>query len=81
MSAGIPTVVGMVHPYIGVGMAIVELAVALTVIGTTLFGSLELSERAFRLLRWIANQAEPPAPPRRPEDHGNAKRHSLRTIS
>jgi hypothetical protein len=33
-------------------MAIAELAVALTVIGTALFGSLELSERAFRLLGW-----------------------------
>ena len=50
----------MAHPYIGVGMAIVELAVALTVIGTALFGSPELSERAFRLLRWITNRAEPP---------------------
>jgi hypothetical protein len=35
---------------------------ALTVIGTALFGSQELSERAFRLLRWIANRPEPTAP-------------------
>ena len=64
MSAGVPTAVGIVHPFIGVGMAIVELVVALAVVGTALFGSLELSERAFRLLRWIANRAEPLAPPR-----------------
>ena len=44
------------------GMAIAELAVALTVIGTALFGSPELSERAFRLLRWNrpARTASPP---------------------
>lgn len=52
-------------------MAIVELAVALTVIGTALFGSRELSERAFRLLRWMANRPEPLAPSERPQDRGN----------
>ena len=61
----------MIHPFIGVGMAIVELAVALTIIGTALFGSQELSERAFRLLRWIANQPEPPTPLQGPKDHGS----------
>jgi hypothetical protein len=63
ISTGVPTAVGMVHPFIGIGIAAIELAVALTVIGTALFGSRELSERAFRLLRWIANRPEPPAPP------------------
>jgi hypothetical protein len=67
----VPTAVGIVDPFIGVGMAIAELAMALTVIGTALFGSSELSDRAFRLLRWIANRAEPPAPPRRPKDRAN----------
>ena len=65
ISAGVPTAIGMVHPFIGVGMAIVELALALTVIGTALFGSPELSERAFRLLRWIANRPEPASPAER----------------
>jgi hypothetical protein len=41
---------------------VIELAVALTLIGTALFGSQALSDRAFRLLRWIANKPEPPAP-------------------
>ena len=77
MSAGVPTAVGIVHPFIGVGMAIVELVVALAVVSTALFGSPELSERAFRLLRWIANRAEPLAPPRGPEDYGNAQHRSL----
>jgi DNA-binding transcriptional regulator YhcF (GntR family) len=70
VSAGVPSAVGMVHPFIGVGMAVVELAAALTVIGTVLFGSPELSERAFRLLRWIANRPEPPAPSERPGNRG-----------
>jgi hypothetical protein len=73
VSAGVPTAIGIVHPLIGVGMAIVELAVALTVLGTALFASPELSERAFRLLRWIAARPEPPAPLSRPEDHGNVR--------
>ena len=49
-------------PYIGIGIFAVELAAALTVFGTALFGSRELSERAFRLLRWVANGPEPPTP-------------------
>jgi hypothetical protein len=35
----------------------IEIVVALTVIGIVLFGSQERAERAFRLLRWIANRA------------------------
>jgi hypothetical protein len=61
-SAGVPTALVVVaHPFLGVGLAILE-AAALTVIGIALFGTPELSERAFRLLRWIVNRAEPPAP-------------------
>jgi hypothetical protein len=35
---------------------------AMTVFAVALFGSKTLSERAFRLLRWFGNRAEPPAP-------------------
>lgn len=66
ISAGVPVAAGIAHPLIGAGIAIIELAIALTVIGTALFGSPELSERAFRLLRWIANRPEPPSPPTGP---------------
>ena len=65
ISAGMPVAAGVVHPLFGAGIAIIELAVALTVVGTALFGSQELSERAFRLLRWIGNRPEPPTPTRR----------------
>ena len=63
ISAGVPTALGVVaHPFLGAGLAILEVAAALTVIGIALFGTPELIERAFRLLRWIVNRAEPPAP-------------------
>lgn len=52
----------VLHPMLGEIVAIVELVVALTIIGAALFGSTALSERAFRLLRWIGNRPEPPAP-------------------
>jgi hypothetical protein len=67
VSAGIaslatPVGIAMLHPILGEVIAIIEVAVLLTVIGTALFGSPALSERAFRLLRWIGNRPEPPEP-------------------
>jgi hypothetical protein len=59
---GIPTGLGMLNPTLGEIAAIIEVVVALTIIGTALFGSRVLSDRAFRLLRWIGNRPEPPAP-------------------
>lgn len=43
---------------LGSAIAIMELAVALTIIGANMFGDLELSERAYRLLRWTGNRPE-----------------------
>ena len=57
-----PVGIGMLHPLLGEVIAITEIAVVLTVIAVALFGSKTLSERAFRLLRWFGNRAEPPAP-------------------
>jgi hypothetical protein len=61
-SAGAPAAIAVLHPLTGAAIAIIEMAVALTIIGTALFGSRELSERAFRLLRWIGSRPEPPSP-------------------
>lgn len=61
-SLGAPIGIGAADPLIGTMALVIELAVALTIIGTALFGSPALSERAFRLLRWIANRPEPPCP-------------------
>ena len=59
-SLGTPASIGMLQPMAGEVIAFIEVAVMLTIIGTALFGSSALSERAFRLLRWIANRPEPP---------------------
>lgn len=59
---GGPVGIGFLHPLLGDIAAIIEVVVALTIIGTALFGSPDLSDRAFRLLRWIGNRPEPPAP-------------------
>jgi hypothetical protein len=52
----------MVNSLLGEIIAVIEVAMVITVIAVALFGSKTLSERAFRLLRWLSNRAEPPAP-------------------
>jgi hypothetical protein len=61
-SLGTPIGIGLADPVLGQVALAIELFVVLAVIGTALFGSQDLSERAFRLLRWIANRSEPPGP-------------------
>lgn len=61
-SLGAPVGIGMLHPMLGEVIAIIEVVVVLTIIATALFGSQVLSERAFRLLRWVGNRPEPPPP-------------------
>jgi hypothetical protein len=61
-SLGTPAVFWIVCPVLGVVIAAIEAAAMLTIIGTALFGSQALSERAFRLLRWLVNRPEPPSP-------------------
>lgn len=48
--AGASAVVGALHPLLGAIIALVAMAVALTIVGTAMFGSPELSRRAFRLI-------------------------------
>ena len=62
MSIGTPLGAALVRPMLGEMMMVVEFVVILTVLGTALFGSQTLSERAFRLLRWLGNRPEPPGP-------------------
>lgn len=54
--AGASAVVGVLHPLLGAVMALVAISAALTIISTAIFGSPELSRRAFRL---IGNRPEP----------------------
>jgi len=58
-SLGISVGIGVFHPMLGEAVALIETVVVLTIIGTALFGNLVLSERAFRLLRWLGNRPEP----------------------
>ena len=50
-----PVGIGATHLGLGEIIAAVELMVALTIVAKALFGSSALSERAFRLLRWLGN--------------------------
>jgi hypothetical protein len=59
---GTPVSIGIFYPALGAIIVGIELIVTLTIIGTALFGSQALSERAFRLLRWLGNRPEPPSP-------------------
>jgi hypothetical protein len=59
---GTPFGVWVIHPVLGGAFAIIEMVVVLTIIGTALYGSSILSERAFRLLG-IGIRPEPPEPP------------------
>jgi hypothetical protein len=52
----------MFNSLLGESIAVTEVAMVITVIVVALFGSKTLSDRAFRLLRWLSNRAEPPAP-------------------
>ena len=61
-SFGTPIGIWATAPLLGRIATGIETVVALAIIGAALFGRPELSERAFRLLRWTANRPEPPAP-------------------
>lgn len=61
-SAGSLIWTGMTHPVLGQLITAAEAVTVLAIFGSALFGSEALSERAFRILRWIANRPEPPSP-------------------
>jgi hypothetical protein len=63
---GVEGAAGYLHPAVGTALAatdiIVPAAVALILLAAILCGSTQTCERVFRLLRWIADRPEPPAP-------------------
>jgi hypothetical protein len=59
---GMPVGGWVLNPMLGQVITVIEVVIVLTIIGTALFGSTALSERAFRLLRWTWNRPEPPGP-------------------
>lgn len=62
---GTPVGLAMLYPVLAMIVVVAEVLIILTIAGTALFGSPELSSRAFRLLRWIGGRHEPPAPEHR----------------
>ncbi|MFI0424038.1 hypothetical protein [Spongiactinospora sp. 9N601] len=56
-----PAAVWLVHPALSIIIAGLLIALGIVIMASALFGSERLSERAFRLLRWIANRPEPPS--------------------
>jgi hypothetical protein len=75
---GTPFGIGVIHPVIGEAFAVIEVVVVLIIIGTALFGSSVLSERAFRLLGWVGNRPESPDPPVQPSRPDGELRPSAR---
>jgi hypothetical protein len=57
-----PTALCLIYPTIGLAMAVCEFMAFMIVVATALYGSSTLSDRAFRLLRWLADRPEPHAP-------------------
>ncbi|QXJ22696.1 hypothetical protein AGRA3207_003744 [Actinomadura graeca] len=58
----IPTGIAFINPDLAVVLASAELALMLTVLVTAVFAPRTVSERAFRLLRWMTGHPEPARP-------------------
>jgi len=57
--AGASAAIGVLHPFLGAAIALLAMSAALAIIGTAMFGSPELSRRAFRLMCLIGNRPQP----------------------
>jgi hypothetical protein len=72
---------GYLHPALGEALAaadvIIPAIVLLVLLAAILRGSTETCDRAFRLLRWIANRPEPPAPDRNTVRSSSAQQPSI----
>ena len=69
---GTPAGTALAWPLFGLICAGTEIAVAIAIVFTALYGSDRHGIRAFRLLSWILNRPELTSPPRR----GRTARHS-----
>lgn len=78
VSLGTPAAIWMLCPVLGEVIAAIEVAVMLMIISTALFGSPELSERAFRLLRLFGNRPEPRVPSHFGADNINKRQMEAR---
>src|SRR5690242_12531440 len=60
---GAPIATCCLHPVLGLSLFAVQAATLMIIFGAALFGTSTISDRAFRLLRWLAGRPEPTAPP------------------
>lgn len=58
----VPTGIALANPMLATVLASAELALLLTVLLTAVFAPAAISERAFRLLRWMTGRPEPDQP-------------------
>lgn len=67
-----PTAIALANPTLATVLASAELTLLLTVLLTAVFAPNTISERAFRLLRWMTGRPEPgqPTDPARPHNSG-----------
>jgi hypothetical protein len=74
--AGTEGITEYLHPALGQVLVTADViapaAIALLLLAFILFGSKEKEERVFRLLRWLTNRPEPPAPA--PQGPGRSSR-------
>jgi hypothetical protein len=61
--AAAPFAAAALLPEMGAAVLAVELVLTLLVFGIAVYGTQEQADRVFRLLRWLYNRPEPPAPP------------------
>jgi hypothetical protein len=67
--AAAPLAATAFDPVLGAALLAAELVFVLIVFGIAVYGPQEQVDRVFRLLRWLRNRPEPPAPI--PAHHGN----------
>lgn len=60
--AGVPVGTWFAQPEISIALVLMGITCTALIMGTALFGNDRHSDRAFRLLRWIAGRPEPDAP-------------------
>jgi hypothetical protein len=76
---GTPVAAGCLHPLLGLSLFAPQAAMLMIIFGAALFGSKTISERAFRLLRWLAGRPEPagpsPSPTASGTDDGPPRQH------
>ena len=61
--AAAPFAAAALLPEMGAAVLAVELILTLIVLGIVVYGTQDRANRVFRLLRWLYNRPEPPAPP------------------